>query len=315
MPAGRHVERGHQLRVRAGVVDLHLVALDAQRHTDAHRIAAGLILVGIVGKEVFAIGQVADDRARLRLGIIEQSIQPLTETIGPEAGDDILHLAHADLGAGDLRQQVAVVLFGQAHVGFDQRQKILVHLPVAHQPHRRDAQTFLVDFGQGSRQRSGHGAAHVGVVDVVADEADQFPLVEHRPPHVQVRRMGGDKAGIGVGHHAYVAVSVIEPAQNARIVEAGVPGRAHRDGRGDGQSLGREDLAGEILGLLHEGRMRGAHQRVAHALGRGGAEIGENLEFGGGAGGHAHSPSVMRRLAKRSTRTAKPGGTTVVLSS
>ena len=73
LAAGRHVERRDELRITAGIIDRQRVAVNLQRYRNAYGIAAGLILVGVIGEEILAVGDVADDRARLVLGVIEQA--------------------------------------------------------------------------------------------------------------------------------------------------------------------------------------------------------------------------------------------------
>ena len=173
------------------------------------------------------------------------------------------------------------VLLRHPHVVGDHRQQVLVHHAVAHQAHRRDAQPFLLDLRQAARQRGRHRAADIGVVDVAAGEAHQLAVAEHRLPDMRIRRVRGDMTGIRIAGDADIALAIVEPFHHAAIVEAGEPGRAEAEWRGDRQSFGRHHLAGEILGLLHEGGMRGAHQRPAHALRRRGAVIREYLQRGG----------------------------------
>ena len=107
------------------IIDRQRVAVDLQRHRDAHGIAAGLILVGIIGEEILAVGDVADDRARLVLGIVEQADEPGLEFVLAEAVDDLVHLALADIDTGDLGVEVAPILFGQADIVGDQAQQIV----------------------------------------------------------------------------------------------------------------------------------------------------------------------------------------------
>ena len=51
-----------------------------------------------------------------------------------------MHLALADIDAGDLRVEVAPILFGQADIVGDEAQQILIDDAVAHQTHRRNPQ-------------------------------------------------------------------------------------------------------------------------------------------------------------------------------
>ena len=289
--------------------------MDRQRYRDTHRIAAGLVLVRIIGEEIFAVRNGADHGARLLLRIVEQILDAGREGLHSKARDDLVQLALADIHAGDLRVQIAPVLLRHANVARDQPHEIVVHHAVPHQPHRRDAQAFLVDLRQAARERGRHRAADIGVVDVVADEGDELAVEENGLPHMHVGRMGRDIACIGVAGDADIALAIVEERDDAAIIEARVPGRAEGERGGDGQAGRRQHLAGEILRLLDESAVRGAHQRPAHAFSRGRAVVGENLKVGAVELRHATPAVAMRRLAYSSTRTLMPGGTTVVQSS
>ena len=69
--AGRQVDRRFKLRVAAGEIEHHAVALDGQGQGDAARIAADRILIHVVGEEIVAVGQAAHQIAGLGFGIVE----------------------------------------------------------------------------------------------------------------------------------------------------------------------------------------------------------------------------------------------------
>ncbi|CFU65060.1 Uncharacterised protein [Bordetella pertussis] len=302
--SGGYVQRRGDLRVAAGEIQLQFVAAHAQRDLDAARVAAHGIFVGVLGEAVLAVRDLADQGAGLLLGVIEDGLGALHEFVHAEPVDDLVHLALADIERGDLGVEVAAVLLRHAHIDFHDAQHFLVDDAVARQQHRRDAQALLVDFGQGARQRRRHGAAHVGIVDVAADEADQAAVAEHRLPDVHVRGMGGHEAAVRIVGEIDVAFAIIvEHGDDPAIVQPGVPGRAEGLGRGEGLARRRHQLRREVLGFLHEGRIGGAHQRIAHRLGGGGAMVGEHLQAEI-VHGHDAAPSVMRRLAYSSTRHA-----------
>ena len=147
----------------------------------------------------------AHDRARLHLGVVEQGGHAAPQPVGAEARDHLVHLALAGVDRRDLGREVAHVLFGHAHVEPQDVEQLLVEPPGLHQLRGRDADAFLVDFGQRAREAGRNGAAHVGVVDVAGDEADDFAVVEHRLPDVDVGRVGGDEAAVQVVGNADVA--------------------------------------------------------------------------------------------------------------
>jgi hypothetical protein len=131
--------------------------------------------------------------------------------------------------------------------------------------HRREADALLMDLRQRSRQRGRHRAAHIGVVDMADGEADSSPS------KIGIHRcMSGawvqTIAGIGVVGDADVARLVVrDRVDGALVVEPDEPGRAEILRAGEGLPAGRGQAAGEILGLLDEGGMGRAQQRVGHA--------------------------------------------------
>src|SRR5205823_15017552 len=95
----------------------------------------------------------------------------------------------------------------------------------------------------------------------------------------------------------------------------GIPGGPEIQGHRGGPTRGIEDLDGEVLGLLHERRVRRPVQGVGHALGRGPHVIGQDLErylVDLHAGCSTRSRTM---LPPPSTVASKPGGTQAVLSS
>ena len=241
--------------------------------------AADRVLVGVVGEEVAAVRDRADRAPRLRLGMVEQRRASLAEDIDAEALDHLAHLALARVHAGDLGVHVAPVLLGHAHVGEKDVAHVAVELAPAVELHGRQPHALLVHLGQRARERRRHRAAHVGVVDMGDREAGDLALVEDRLPDMHVRRVRAHEARVGIVGDRDVAflVAVDEP-QRAAVVEADEPGDAQLVGRGEGLAVGIGEAGGEVLRLLDEGRVRGAQERARHALRRGGAVVGEDLQ-------------------------------------
>ena len=277
--AGRHVERRLQLGVGAGEVEDRLVAADLERERQAHGHAARRVLVEIVGEEIVAVGNAGEHGAGLPFAEVEQVLDALAEDLDAELAHHVVDLALAGVHGGDLRLQVAVVLLGHAHVGQHHVEQRLVELALVVELVRRDADAFLVDLGQLPRQRCRHRAAHVGVVDVADGEGDQLVLPEDRLPHMQVGRVGADEAAVGIVGDADVARPVVaDHAHGIGVVEADEPGGAEIARAGEGHAVGRGEAGGEVLGFLHEGRVRRAEQRERHAVGGRLGVIGEDLQ-------------------------------------
>ena len=237
--AGRHVERGAELRVAAGEVEDRLVALDRQRQRQPAGIAVDAVLVGIVREEVLAIRHRAQDVARLMLGIVHQPVEPVHEALSAEFLHHRLDLALAGVERAGQRLEVAHVQMRLADIHRHDPQDLLVEDPVAHQGHRREADALLMDLGQRARQARRHRAAHVGVVDMAADEADDLALVEDRLPEMGVGRVRREIAAIGiVGEGDVARPIVVDQLDRPVVVHARIPGRAeiHRHGDDRGPS-------------------------------------------------------------------------------
>ena len=192
--AGRHVERRLQLRVGPGEVHDRLVAADLQGQGKPDGHAARRVLVEVVGEEIVAVRNAAEQGAGLPLAEVEQVLDALAEHVDAELAHHVVHLALAGVHGRDLRLQVAMVLLGHADVGQHHIEQRLVQRALLVELVGRNADAFLVDLGQLPRQRGRHRAADVGVVDVADGEGDQLVLPEDRLPHVQVGRVGAHEA-------------------------------------------------------------------------------------------------------------------------
>lgn len=184
----------------------------------------------------------------------------------------------ADVHRRQLGFEIAPVLIRHPHIEPHDAGDLFVELTLPHDLQRRDANPLLHDIGQRARQRGRHRAADVGVMNVAHNEADNFTLVEHRFPDVDIGRVGRHVAGIGVVGNADVAVSVLfNQRQHRRIVDAAVPGRAEAARRGERQAAAADNLAGEIFRLFNKGGVRRAHQGKGHRIGSRGAVVRQDL--------------------------------------
>ncbi|MNZ88314.1 hypothetical protein D3C78_1072030 [compost metagenome] len=150
--AGRHIQRRAELRIAAGIVENRLAAADFQRQRHAAWPAANGILVGIVGKEVIAIGNPGEDLPGLLFRIVENLAHTVQKIIKAETGNDLLHLAFADVDGGDLGVEVADILFRHADIGLHHVDDEGIEPAFANELDRRDAQAFLLDFGKRAGQ-------------------------------------------------------------------------------------------------------------------------------------------------------------------
>ena len=194
-------------------------------------------------------------------------------------GNNFVDSALANVQGRNLGVQVAAILLGCAHVDHHDLEHRFVDNALANDFQRRKPDPFLLHFRQGSREGGRHRAAHVGVVDMTADEADDFARVKDRLPQHDVGCMGRAKSAIGVVGHADVAgLVVIDHIDDRSVVDPWVPGCAQRLGRRKGEPSRCHERAGKILGFLDEGRMSRAYQCVCHALRSRDAVVREDLQ-------------------------------------
>ena len=214
--------------------------------------------------------------------------------------------------------EVALALAHAAHVGEDQVQRGVVRASAIDDADGRDPHALLEDL----RRPAGQAAR--------AHAADVAPVrAHHREDEELVRAAGargeerGDHRHVVQVRAAGVGVVVQEDVARVDVVAELLADRAHRpaDGHdvqrvvlalGHGHDLGvavHED-AGEVLALVEDGRVRGAHEgdaHLAHDRDEGLAQTSSVM------GSIMRRPSRSRiRLPCSSTSPAQPGGITVV---
>ena len=106
-----------QLGVGPGEVEDRLVAADLQGQGEPDGHAARRVLVEVVGEEIVAVRDAAEQGAGLPFAEVEQVLDALAEHVDAELAHHVVHLALAGVHGRDLRLQVAVVLLGHADVG------------------------------------------------------------------------------------------------------------------------------------------------------------------------------------------------------
>ena len=174
---------------------------------------------------------------------------------------------------GGLRLDVADALVGDADVGQDDRQDLLVHLALLEEFHRRQAQSFLLDLRRAGREAARHHAADVGPVAGVGEPGEHLALVEERLHEPHVHQMRAAEIGI------------VDDEDVARIDLAGIvalhaldhrPGRElhgadeHRQAElalGDQRAVGGViDAVGTVHALRDHRREGRAHEGEIHLV-------------------------------------------------
>ena len=102
-----------------------------------------------------------------------------------------------------LGAQVAQHLVGDPHVAFQQPPDVLHRLAGGHEPHRRQADSFLEEFRGVAAVAAGRLAANVGVMRNGHHVPDDPPVAEHRLCRVDVRQMRA--AAVRVVERVHVA--------------------------------------------------------------------------------------------------------------
>ena len=180
------VERGLELGVGAGEIQVHRVALDRHRDLQSHRDLARHIVVEVVVKAIRPRRDSADQRPRLRLAVVEAVVNGREEIPAAVALDQLVHAALADPERGDHCAQVAPVIGRHAHIVEDELDHVLVQIVLLVQLDRRDADAFLEHLIVGWGEAARHVAADVGGVHVGEGEAHQLAVMEHRAEYVDV---------------------------------------------------------------------------------------------------------------------------------
>ncbi len=186
-----------------------------------------------------------------------------------------------------------------------------------HDPDGRDADAFLEDLGGVAGEAARAHAAHVAPVRAHHREDEEPPVREERIDHGHVVEVGA--AGVGVVVQEDVArVDVVAELLLHRLhrpadrhdVERVVLALGHRDELG----VAVHEHAGEVLALVEDRGVGGAHQGDAHLAHDRGEGLAQDLQgdrvHRGGA--HARASRSKRRLPWASIAPRQPGGTTVV---
>ena len=123
---------------------------------------------------------------------------------------------------------------------------------LAEQPHRRQVQTLLVDFGGAGGKAAGNAAADVGPVAAVGEKGGELSLVEEWPHHLHVHQVGAAQVGIvddddipggrirnAIDHRMHrVAHNVDEIGQATRSLDDDISGQPVIDTTGAIETVG-----------------------------------------------------------------------------
>ncbi len=223
----------------------------------------------------------------------------------------------------DLSAEVAHRAFGQAHIGLDDGDELLVRRPLTVDLHDRHLQAFGVDIGRGAVER----AADVGPMRHAARECHHLAVVEDRHGEGHVVEMAAGDVGI-VGQQDVAGIEIFHAVVSElglhRVAHAADEHRQSESDR-DRVALRIEQSNGEVERFVYDHVVGGAHQVGLHLLGSGDETVAHDLGRhridamapGRGLGLQGCIHDQLRRISitrspKASTSTSSPGCTTVV---
>ena len=213
----------------------------------------------------------------------------------PYLRDHLEEAPLAGLDRRDLGAEVAHRALGQAHVGLDDRDQLLVRHALAIDLHDRHLQAFGVDVGRGAVER----AADVGPVRHAAGERHHLAVVEDRHGEGHVVEVAAGDVGV-VGEQDVAGIEVLDAVVRElglhRVAHAADEHRQAEPDR-DRVALRVEQADGEIERLVDDHVVGGAHQVGLHLLGRGDETVAH--DFGGHRIGAGTPADAMAWLSAR----------------
>jgi len=183
-------------RARSGHVEEQLIALLGDLHADGERLVDHAVAVDLRGTFVDAVGNAGDLGPHLALSAVAHLGDGRAHDIGAIAVDQCSEAHLASGQCGGLGLDVADALVGNADVGQDDGENLLVHLALLEELHRRQAQPLLLDLGGAGGEAAGHHAADVGPVAGVGEPGEDLALVEERLYEPHVHQMGAAEVGV-----------------------------------------------------------------------------------------------------------------------
>ncbi len=314
------VHRAPTGRARAREIEVKLGPFLAQGEGDAQRLVVDPVGIDDAFALVDAVGDGRDLGAHLlRCTRLQFDDGPLDDSLAvavDQRGQTLL----ADRQRRRLRLDVADALIGDADVGEDDREDLLVEHAFLVELDRRQAEPLLLDLGSVGREAAGHRAAHVRPVSGIRKPREVSTAIEERLDELDVHQMGAAEIGV-VDDEDIAWVHRPRPLDH----------RLRRELHGADENRQAEIALGDELAGIAVIDAVGAVERLGDHRAEGGAHEGEvhlvaNLlqpvldhgEGNGVEGGRHWSPravSVTMRLPKASTVTLSPGSITVVASS
>ena len=186
--------------------------------------------------------------------------------------EHVIQASCAQVQRGQLAVEVAPQAVGQAGVGLEDGQHIVIKHPGAHDAHGRDLHRLLPAFGGRRVVVAGHVAAHIVPMRGGCQKTIQLALAKKRPHQLEV--VGVRTAFVGVVEQPGVAVD------DAATLGSGALGRAYRKGHGAYKyrqsglalhqrvaALGVVQAVAGVVRLGNDGVERAAVQRGVHLVG------------------------------------------------
>src|SRR5262249_2712667 len=139
---------------------------DADARADLNRLLAESIVVERVLKTIVPVGNGLEGRADDALCVILERCSVGDYSLLPVLAHQVVQPRLGRSVSGALDSQVALAFLLRAPVSQQEREYILCHLAVAHQPNRWNDQTLLVNLTR-HRHRAGTHTSHIGVVRTI----------------------------------------------------------------------------------------------------------------------------------------------------
>ena len=125
----------------------------------------------------------------MRLGVVQVRVDESLHASPAVLGRERAQTAGAHVTGGELRAQVAQNLLGHPHVALDEPPYGFDRAAFAHEPHRRQAQPFLIELSGVAAVAPGGLAAYVCVMGDGHHVAQQPGAFKHRLRYVDVRQV------------------------------------------------------------------------------------------------------------------------------
>src|SRR5207245_2312105 len=174
----RAVEVAGLLLRGAREVDGESIAGDRYRRPNRYVRFRDAVALELIDGRVGAVGQIADRRAHLSLGVAQQLAAALEQAVPPVAPGQFLHSRGSEPLPGKLGQEIADPLGGVAHVGEQDRGDWVVH---AREAKRWQPQSLAEDAPRAGGKRAGGRSRRSLMLAETADRTMAPPICSARP--------------------------------------------------------------------------------------------------------------------------------------